>query len=125
MNSDMSARKYSPLWNKYRPAILKMMLAAADVPQLYTLMQHEVVSLDTKKKRGFDFILRVTNGKATNNIRESEIAQDLLNMLQQSPKGIELLRAHSYEITLDRQFKLHVTQEKPVVSEPILETNPK
>lgn len=107
---DMLLRKYAPLWSKYRPAILKMMLAAADEPQHYKLMQHEFVTLDAKKKGGYGFNLLITGNRAVNNIKDSEAAQDLLNMLQLSRKGSELLGAHSYEITLDRQFGLHITQ---------------
>jgi hypothetical protein len=103
-------RKYAPLWNKYRPAILKMMVDASQGPQQYKFMSHEVQALDEKKKSGFGFSLHVTGTKATNDIKGSEIAQDLLNMLLLSKKGSELLAAYAYEITLDRQFTLHISQ---------------
>ncbi|HMJ68564.1 MAG TPA: hypothetical protein VK508_06705 [Cyclobacteriaceae bacterium] len=128
MNTDMSIRKFSPLWNKYRPAILKMMLAAADQPQQYKLMQHEVVAMDSKKKSGWGFTLQVKGSKAINKIKDSEMAQDLLNMLQLSPKASELMNTHTYEIVFDKQFTLHVTQVKapvaPVESEVSQETKP-
>jgi hypothetical protein len=107
---EMQLRKYAPLWSKYRPAILKMMLEAAEKPQQYRLMQHEFLAMDSKKKGGFGFSLVVSKSKAVNNIKDSEMAQDLLNMLQLSKKGSELLGTHSYEIMLDRQFNLHVSQ---------------
>lgn len=103
-------RKYAPLWNKYRPAILKMMVDAAQGPQQYKFMSHEVVAMDEKKKSGFGFSLHITGTKATNDIKSSEIAQDLVNMLLLSKKGSELLAAYKYEIVLDRQFTLHITQ---------------
>ncbi len=107
---DSVSRKYAPLWNKYRPAILKMMVDAANEPQQYKLMQHELVAMDSKKKGGFGFTLQVTRSKATNNIKTSEIAQDLLNMLQTSKKATELMGVSSYEIVLDKQFMLHVNK---------------
>ena len=89
-----------------------MMLEAADEPQQYKLMPHEFHAMDSKKRGGFDFSLNITRNKATNNIKGSEAAIDLLNMLQLSRKGSELLDSYSYEIVLDKQFILHISQIK-------------
>lgn len=105
-------RRYAPLWNKYRPAILKMMLAAAFEPQQYKLAQHELHAMDDRKRGGFGFNLSLAKSRATNNIKDSEIAQDLLNMLLVSRKGAELLEQNTYEISLDKQCVLHVAQIK-------------
>lgn len=110
---EITFRKYSPLWNKYRPAILKMMLDAASEPQQYKFTQHEFKAMDEKKKSSFGFNLVLSQNKAVNNIKGSEAAQDLLNMLQLSRKGAELMGQHSYEITLDRHFVLHIQQLNP------------
>lgn len=103
-------RKYAPLWNKYRPAILRMMVDAASEPQQYRLMQHEFAAADDKKKTSYSFNLQVAESKPVNNIKNSEAAQDLLHMLQLSRKGAELIEANAYEITMDKQFMLHVSQ---------------
>lgn len=66
--------------------------------------------MDEKKKTGYGFSLILSQRKAVNSIKESEAAQDLLSMLQLSPKGSELLERYSYEITLDRNFILHIQQ---------------
>ena len=47
---DITYRKYAPLWNKYRPAILRMMLDAEAEPQQYKLTQHEFKAMDEKKE---------------------------------------------------------------------------
>jgi hypothetical protein len=117
MNIDVPLRKYAPLWSKYRPAVLKMMLAAGEQPQTYQLMQHEFTALDSRKKGGFGFSMSVAGRKATTNIKNSEVAQDLLHMLQLSRTGSELMAANMYEFSLDKQFKLHVTQLKPQPAE--------
>lgn len=106
---EFTHRKYAPLWNKYRPVILKLMVDAASAPQQYKLAYHELRSMDNKKN-GFGFSLVISGSKAINNIRDSEIAKDLLNMLQLSPKGIELTAVHAYKIALDRNFVLSVDQ---------------
>lgn len=107
---DMTFRKYAPLWSKYRPAILKMMMAAAEEPQQYKLTEHEFKALDMKKKTGFGFNLHIAGSRAANNVKDSEAAQDLLNMLQLSRKASELMETNSYEMSLDKHFVLHIQQ---------------
>ena len=114
---DVTYRKYAPIWNKYRPAILRMMLDAAREPQQYKLTQHEFKAMDDKKKNGFGFNLQISRSKAVNNIKDSEIAQDLLNMLLLSRKGSELLGVNTYEMALDRNFVLHIQQVNAAVKE--------
>jgi hypothetical protein len=110
MNMDQQLRKYAPIWNKYRPAILKMMVDAANGPQKYRLMPHELQAMDSKKKNGFAFSIQTSGRKATKSIKDSEIAQDLLNMLLLSKRGLELLESKSFEFAVDKQFMLHVSE---------------
>ena len=108
---DIDQRKYAPLWNKYRPAILKMMLAAAFEPQEYKLTEYEFKAMGGKKANGFGFSLLVADSWAVNNIKDSEVAQDLLNMLQLSRKGAELIHLNSYELVMDKHFILRIDQK--------------
>jgi hypothetical protein len=94
-----------------------MMIAAASEPQKYKLSSHEVLSMDTKKKTSPGFNLLTSKRKAVNNIKDSEIAQDLLNTLQLSRRGSELLEQHDYSIVLDKQFTLHISQVNPQQTE--------
>lgn len=110
MITDYVNRTYTPLWNKYRPAILKMMVDAANSPQEYKLYGHEFRAMDDKKKSGFDFVLQLSKGRAINDIKKSTIAQDLLNVLQNSRKAVELADADRYEFAMDRKFVLKVTR---------------
>ena len=106
----MLLKLYAPVWNKYRPAILKMMLDAAGEPQQYKLSAHEFKALNSRQKGGYNFTLQVANGRATNNIKECLLAQDLLEVLQLSKKGSELIVESSYQISLDKQFVLHISK---------------
>ena len=105
------SKPYAPVWNKYRPAILKLMLASANEPQEYKLYGHEFKAMNPKEK-GFAFVLQVFQGKAINNIRKSPIAQDLLGILEQSKKASELMSQNSYEFVLDKHFMLRVTKKE-------------
>ncbi len=106
----MLTRTYLPIWNKYRPAILRMMLDAENEPQQYKLSKHEFVAMNQRQKGGFHFTLQVSKGRALNNIRECTVAQDLLDVLQVSRKASELTEEASYEFVLDKQFMLHVNK---------------
>jgi hypothetical protein len=103
---------YSPIWNKYRPAILKMMRDSAEAPQTYSLSAHEFRALNARQKGGYTFVLMVSKGKVVNDIRGSGIAQDLLEVLQLSKSGSELMGESPFEITMDKHFILHVTKIK-------------
>lgn len=108
----MTYNPYTPIWSKYRPAILKLMVDSAESPQQYRFSGHEFKGANPKEKRGFTFTLQAQKGKAVNNIKGSEIAQGLLSVLQQSPKANELMENTTYEFSLDKHFVLHIRKEE-------------
>ena len=108
---------YAALWNKYRPVILKLMMAASQEPQQYKLSAHEFKAIGQREKSGFSFLLEAANGKAVNNIKGSNVARDLLHILQQSQKAMELMKEGTYEIRMDKQFVLHVTRKVEAIKE--------
>lgn len=91
------------------------MTAAAQEPQQYKLFVHEFKASGEKVKSGYSFSLEVSNGKAVNNIKNSAVAQDLLNMLQQSKRATELTNEAPYEFSLDKQFILRISRKKVLV----------
>lgn len=101
---------YASLWNKYRPVILKLMVDSAEEPQQYKLYKHEFVTLNAKDKT-YDFTMSVLNGKANTNIKGSNAAKDLLNMLNLSPKAKDLMNEATYLFSVDKKFMLHVSRE--------------
>ena len=103
--------QYASLWSKYRPVILHLMIAAHDDPQQYKLSAHEFKAVGQREKAGFSFLLEASEGKALNNIRGSNVARDLLHVLQQSQKATELMNEDVYELKMDKQFVLHVSRK--------------
>jgi hypothetical protein len=99
---------YAPLWNKYRPAVVKMMVDARSAPQTYQLFEHEVCAL-APKTRNVKFTMRVQRSKSLTNLKDSVIASDLLHTLSLSNKAMELMELHAYEFTLGRDFTLSVS----------------
>jgi hypothetical protein len=106
---DTQNHVYTTLWNKYRPSILKMMMAAEEAPQQYKFYSHEFKALKATEK-SYSFALLVDGGKAANPTKIPAIAKELLMVLQYSRKATELMEGQSYEFKLDRNFLLHVTR---------------
>lgn len=95
------------------------MLAASQEPQQYKLYGHEFKAMGQKVKSGYSFVLEAAKGKALNNIKGSIIAHDLLQILQQSTKAMQLMQDATYELSLDKNFVFKVSRKPPVVEEEI------
>lgn len=106
----MLTRTYTPVWSKYRPAILKMMIESTNEPQSYQLSDHEFKALSPRQKGGYTFAFQVSSGKAINGLKNSIIAQDLWEILQLSPKASELISQSAFEFSMDKQFILHINK---------------
>jgi hypothetical protein len=111
INMDNPFRKYASFWNKYRPAVLKMMQASSDQSQEYQFMKHELSAVDKKPKGGFNFRLVISMSKVSRDSSDSEIAKDLFNMLQVSKTGSALMATNQYEITLDKNQILRISRQ--------------
>lgn len=115
------SQHYASLWNKYRPVILQLMIAASNDPQQYKLSAHEFKAIGQREKAGFSFVLEVSEGKALNNIKGLNVPRDLLHILQQSQKASQLMKEAVYELKMDKQFVLHVTRKVELVKEVVEE----
>lgn len=112
--STMTNQTYVSIWNKYRPAILQLMLAAEGGPQQYKLFDHEFKALNAKEKT-YSFELQAFQGKAVNNIKASTNAQDLLSVLNMSRKATELMGENTFAFSLDKKFVLRVSRTEATV----------
>ena len=101
---------YVYLWKKYRPAILNLMIASKNEAQEYKFSSHEFRDLNPKKP-SHSFTLRVHQSKAVNDVKASLVAQDLLQVLQNSERATELTNTAIYQFELDKQFILHINHE--------------
>jgi hypothetical protein len=104
-------RKYNALWQKYRPVILRLMVDSGGSPQQYQLSGHEITRLNPTERKGHGFTLTLHKSKSVNSIRTSDIAKDLLTMLQQSKTAIDLSELGTYEFILDNKHVLRVTRQ--------------
>jgi hypothetical protein len=105
-----STDEYLTIWNKYRPAILKCMVACEAGPQQYQFFQHEFKALNPKEKGGYTFTLQVSGGRPSNNIKDSRLAQQLLTVIGQSKRGAELMSLADYEFVLGKNLVLTVSK---------------
>lgn len=101
---------YKLLWNKYKPALVKLMVDAEKEPQEYQFISHEFRDLNPKEKGGHAFTMEAHRGRAQNNIKMSVVAQDLISILQKSAKAQELMETATYVFVMNKQFLLTITR---------------
>lgn len=111
MNFETSFRKYARFWNKYRPAILKMMQAAPDEWQEYQFMKHELSEIEKKPKGGLHFRAVINMGSISIDSSDSEIAKDMIEMLKASQTGASLIANNKYEIVLGKNQLLRISKQ--------------
>lgn len=107
--SSITGNIYLSLWNKYRPAILQLMIASESERQVYKLFDHEFKALQPKEK-DYSFEFRAHKGKSLNKTTLRTNAKDLLDMLNMSRKATELMDESQFEFILDKKFILHITR---------------
>ena len=107
--SSMVNPVYASLWNKYRPAIIQLMLASEGGAQQYRLFDHEFKALDPKEKK-YSFELHAYQGKSVNNVKPSVVARNLLDTLNTSRKATELMSEGHFAFKLDKEFVLHISR---------------
>lgn len=101
--------KYTHLWQKYKPMILKLMVEADKGPQLYQFQRHEFADLNNQKPTGYSFKLEVFKNQKQNKLT-SNVAIDLLSILQSSSKSEELTHENKYLFKLDSKFSLEISR---------------
>lgn len=115
-NDTLQISAFYPLWKKYKPVVLKLMMDAKDGVQTYPLSKHEFTDLAPKKNIVYSFKIDIFQSKPLVAIKTSLVAQDFMEMIRQSGKAIELMDTATYHIELDKQFMFHVSCT-PVVNE--------
>jgi len=60
----------------------------------------------------YTFTLEASKGKALNSIKTSAAARDLLQVLQQSKRAMQLMNEATYVLNLDKHFVFHVTRKE-------------
>lgn len=119
-NDNLQISAFYPLWKKYKPVILKLMVDAQDGPQSYPLSKHEFTDLAPKKNIVYSFKIDILKLKPLVAIKTSLVAQDFMELIRQSNKAAELTATNTYHLELDKQFNFHVSCT-PVVEETEIE----
>ncbi len=113
-NDNLQISTFYPLWKKYKPVILKLMVDAKDGEQTYALSKHEFTDLAPKKNLVYSFKIEVFNNKPLVAIKTSLTAQDFMELIKQSAKASELMQTATFTFELDKQFVFHVSSVSEV-----------
>lgn len=87
------------------------MSSAVNGPQQYKLYAHEFKAVGEKERSGYSFMLQTEKGKAANPMNQSTVAKNLLQVLQQSKTGLQLLQSDLFQFSMDKQFVFHVSRK--------------
>jgi len=101
--------KYTHLWLKYKPVIVKLMMDSEEGPQTYQFQKHEFMDVNNQKPTGYSFKLEVHRNEKQNKV-SSTVASDLLSILQSSGKSDELTAENKYLFRLDSKFVFEVSR---------------
>lgn len=105
----LDSLKYSYLWNKYRPMVLKLMKDATDGPQQYKFLKHEFHDINPKEKGGHSFNMELDNGRPDKEVKTSMVAKSLFAVLDQSMTAMDLAQGATYGFAMDKQYNLEIT----------------
>lgn len=108
---------FYPLWKKYRPVMLKLMVDADAEPQQYQMSKHEFTDLAPKKNIVYSFKIEMFKGVPLVAPKTSLVALDFIAVIKQSGKANELMQSATYGFELDKQFRLNVSITERVVVE--------
>ncbi len=107
---DATSRKYGWIWEKYRPAILNLMIASSNGPQEYKLSKHEFIDSNNKRLTGYTFTLTVFEGKFDGLAKSNAVGLDLKHMLKNSAKAEDLSSEVKFEFKMDKNFVLSIAR---------------
>lgn len=114
---------FYPLWKKYRPVMLKLMVDSEAEPQQYQMSKHEFTDLAPKKNIVYSFKIEMFKGVPLVAPKTSLVALDFIAVIKQSAKANELMQSATYGFELDKQFRLNVSiTDRVVVEEEVAET---
>ncbi len=109
MYDNIVTKEFYPIWKKYKPVILKLMIDSLEgTPQEYKLSKHEFTDVNSRKNASCSFKLELFKGKSTKLTKPAVIATDLITMMKQSAKATELMNEYIFNISLDSSFTLTV-----------------
>lgn len=108
---DTPSNVFSPLWNKYRPVVLRLMVDSLNgESQQYPLSKHEFTDIDPKKNTRYPFVLQVNQSAVISTpAKITVVANGLTMTLRASERAWGLMAEHTFRIELDKQFMLHVS----------------
>lgn len=113
MNDSDNTKEFFPIWKKYRPVILKLMIDSLEGGvQEYNLSKHEFTDVNTKKSTTYSFKMEAFEGRATYAKKPITVGTDFLAMLKSSGRAIELMNTATFSFELDAQFHFKVSAVK-------------
>jgi hypothetical protein len=107
---------FTQTWKKYLPVILLLMKRSANGEQFLNLNFTDFQRAAGGKKIKFTFYdLHLTNGRINYQVKHTVVAKDLSLLLQENELARPLIRDHSFEFSLNSDFRLSIKNTTPVL----------
>ncbi len=106
------SNNYIYLWRKYKTKIVIMMKEAVVEQQSYSLSKHEFTEIGDRKDSGYEFNLKLKDGKLFNSVNSTALVRDLVYIIKESAAAKELMKSNYYTLVLDKKFDLHINCQK-------------
>lgn len=104
--------KYVRTWRKYIRVIGLKLKASLIQSQELKLDRIDFITPGNRLVSGYTFNIQMNDGKVLNNLRGSQVARTLVEILSEDRQCREFLNKHQAQISLDKDFVLLISSEK-------------
>jgi hypothetical protein len=105
-NKKMGANKYEKIWRDNLTSITSA-LKNAQIKPVEIAMPAKLFE-EVGKRKSYAFFLKISKGIVVNDISGSAVARDLRNIFLESIETMALLNNGSFEINMDKNFRLTI-----------------
>ena len=102
---------YIPLWKKYLPVIRLQMKNALNSPKEIKMSKVQFEDYGARKAANYLIKLVIKKSKVQNSIKNTAVAKDLFDVLNEDKQCRDLMEVNDYSFSLDAEFILRINTE--------------
>jgi hypothetical protein len=107
---------FSQTWRKYLPVIIVLMKRSAKGEQVLKMNHTDFERAAGGRKMKFTFSdLKLENGRVNYRTKQTALATDLSQLLQEHDQTRSLIRDQHFEFSMNSSFELMIKNNTPVV----------
>ena len=107
---------YIPLWKKYLPVIRLQMKNALNGPKEIKMSKVQFEDYGARKAANYLINLVIKKSRVQNSIKNTAVAKDLFDVLNEDKQCRDLMEASDYTFTLGAEFIFRINVDMAVAS---------